>query len=136
MEKNELSLFSEIEKSVFCSKEIESKEDKVKLYQALESCDVLLNDIVGTTLEIVDVYTEAREVPDEETGEMVKKYRTILFDVDGKTYATGSYGVYNSLKRIFKIFGLPNMWDEPLKVEVKKRTTSNNKKSLILNVLV
>ena len=34
---------------------------------------------------------------DEETGELKTKFRTILFDKSGQTYATGSYGIFNVL---------------------------------------
>ena len=99
-EKNELTLFSGVKQNIYCSKAVESEEDKKELFNALETCDALLNDCVGTEIEIKDIYVEEREVVDEETGELKKKYRTILFDASGQTYATGSYGIYNIIKKI------------------------------------
>lgn len=132
---NELTLFSGIKQNVYCSKIAESEKEKKELFNALESCDVLLNDIVGTTIEIKDIYVEEREVTDNDTGEIKTKYRTILFDVDGKTYATGSYGIYNILKKIVGIYGLPNTWEKPLKVKVAKRPIGNGKASLTLTLV-
>ena len=66
------------------------------------------------------------------TGELKRKYRTILFDANGQTYATGSYGIYNVMKKIVSIYGLPEMWDNPLKVKVAKRPIGNGKQSLTL----
>lgn len=120
-EKNELTLFSGVKQNVYCSKAVESEEDKKELFNALETCDALLNDCVGTEIEIKDIYVEEREVVDEETGELKKKYRTILFDASGQTYATGSYGIYNIIKKIVTIYGLPETWANPLKVKVAKR---------------
>ena len=134
-QKNELTLFSGITQNVYCSKTAESDKEKKELFNALESCDVLLNDIVGTTIEIKDIYVEEKEVADSETGEMKTKYRTILFDVDGKTYATGSYGIYNVLKKIVGIYGLPTTWEKPLKVKVAKRPIGNGKSSLTLTLV-
>ena len=134
-QKNELTLFSGITQNVYCSKTAESEKEKKELFNALESCDVLLNDIVGTTIEIKDVYVEEKEVADSETGEIKTKYRTILFDVDGKTYATGSYGIYNALKKIVGIYGLPTTWEKPLKVKVAKRPIGNGKSSLTLTLV-
>lgn len=134
-QKNELTLFSGITQNVYCSKIAESEKEKKELFNALESCDVLLNDIVGTTIEIKDIYVEEKEVADSETGEMKTKYRTILFDVEGKTYATGSYGIYNVLKKIVGIYGLPTTWEKPLKVKVAKRPIGNGKSSLTLTLV-
>ena len=134
-QKNELTLFSGITQNVYCSKTSESEKEKKELFNALESCDVLLNDIVGTTIEIKDIYVEEKEVADSETGEMKTKYRTILFDVEGKTYATGSYGIYNVLKKIVGIYGLPTTWEKPLKVKVAKRPIGNGKSSLTLTLV-
>ena len=93
--KNEITLFSGVKNNVYCSKEVTSIEDKKELFNALESCDVLLNDCVGQEINLKDIYVEEKEVMDDKTGEMKTKYRTILFDESGQTYATGSYGVYN-----------------------------------------
>lgn len=134
-QKNELTLFSGITQNVYCSKTAESEKEKKELFNALESCDVLLNDIVGTIIEIKDIYVEEKEVVDSETGEMKTKYRTILFDVEGKTYATGSYGIYNVLKKIVGIYGLPTTWEKPLKVKVAKRPIGNGKSSLTLTLV-
>lgn len=134
-QKNELTLFSGITQNVYCSKIAESEKEKKELFNALESCDVLLNDIVGTTIEIKDIYVEEKEVADSETGEVKTKYRTILFDNDGKTYATGSYGIYNVLKKIVGIYGLPTTWEKPLKVKVAKRPIGNGKSSLTLTLV-
>ena len=134
-QKNELTLFSGITQNVYCSKTAESEKEKKELFNALESCDVLLNDIVGTTIDIKDIYVEEKEVTDSETGEVKTKYRTILFDVDGKTYATGSYGIYNVLKKIVGIYGLPTKWENPLKVKVAKRPIGNGKSSLTLTLV-
>lgn len=134
-QKNELTLFSGITQNVYCSKTAESEKEKKELFNALESCDVLLNDIVGTTIEIKDIYVEEKEVVDSETGEIKTKYRTILFDVEGKTYATGSYGIYNVLKKIVGIYGLPTTWEKPLKVKVAKRPIGNGKSSLTLTLI-
>ena len=134
-EKNELTLFSGVKQNIYCSKAVESEEDKKELFNALETCDALLNDCVGTEIEIKDIYVEEREVVDEETGELKKKYRTILFDASGQTYATGSYGIYNIIKKIVTIYGLPETWENPLKVKVAKRPIGNGKQSLTLTLV-
>lgn len=132
--KNEMTLFNGNVGAVYCSKITNSVEEKKELFNALENCDALLNDCVGQEITIKDVYCEEKEVIDDETGETRKKYRTILFDVSGQTYATGSYGIFNMLKKIFVIYGMPT-WKEGIKVKVAKRPIGNGKTSLTLTLV-
>ena len=134
-EKRELTLFSGIKQNVYCSKVAETEKEKKELFNALESCDALLNDCVGQEINIKDIYVEEKQVMDDETGEIKTKYRTILFDENGQTYATGSYGIYNILKKIVQIYGLPETWEKPLKVKVAKRPIGNGKQSLTLTLM-
>ena len=134
-EKRELTLFSGIKQNVYCSKVAETEKEKKELFNALESCDALLNDCVGTEIDIKDIYVEEKQVMDDETGELKTKYRTIIFDENGQTYATGSYGIYNILKKIVQIYGLPETWEKPLKVKVAKRPIGNGKQSLTLTLI-
>lgn len=134
-ESKELTLFSGVKQNIYCSKKAETYEEKKELFNALESCDVLLNDCVGQEIEIEDIYVEEKQVVDETTGELKNKYRSILFDVTGQTYATGSYGIYNVLKKIVGIYGLPDSWEKPLKVKVTKRPIRNGKQSLTLTLI-
>lgn len=127
-----LSLFGEMQSKVYCSMNVTTDEEKKKLFNTLESCDVLLNDCVGNEIAIKDIYVEEKNVVDEETGELRIKYRTIIFDENGQTYATGAYGIYNVLKKIVQIYGTPDLWQEPLKVKVAKKPIGNGKQSLTL----
>ena len=131
-EKRELTIFDSENKKVYCSKVIETEEEKKEMFNALESCDILLNDCVNNEIELKDIYIEERQVIDKETGEIKTKFRTILFDVNGQTYATGSYGMYNILSKIVKIYGLPDTWEKPLKVKVAKKPIKDGKSSLTL----
>lgn len=132
--KGELTLFSGIKQNVYCSKVAETEKEKKELFNALESCDALLNDCVGQEIKLKDMYVEEKQVIDE-TGEIKTKYRIILFDENGQTYATGSYGIYNVLKKIVQIYGLPENWEKPLKVKVAKRPIGNGKQSLTLTLI-
>lgn len=132
--KNEIML-NNSDLKIYSSVKANTVEEKKAVYNALEKCDVLLNDIVGTEINIKDFYIEERqrEEEDETTGEVkqITKYRTILFDMDGKTYATGSYGVYNALRRICMVYGEPT-WTEGVVVKVDKKPMGNGKTQLTL----
>ena len=129
-EKNELTLLNGVVNNIYCSKLAKTESEKKELFNALESCDILLNDCIGAEIEIKDIYIEERQVTNEDTGVVSPKYRTIIFDADGKTYATGSYGIYNVLKKITQIYGLPTSWENPVKVKVAKKPTKDGKQSL------
>lgn len=128
---------------IYCTKKAETFEERKELFNALETCDNLLNDCVGAVISLKDVYIEKRErefsEANEETGEVeekkVNKYRTILFDENGTTYVTGSYGIFNAISKIILAFGEPARWQEPLKVEVIKRPLADNKQTLTLKVV-
>ena len=132
--KNELTLFTGVKAQTFCSKQAEKEEEKKELFNALETCDALLNDCVGQEIVIKDIYCEEKEVIDDKTGELKKKYRTIIFDMNGQTYATGSYGIFNVIKKLISIYGLPT-WEEGIKVKVAKRPIGNGKSSLTLTLV-
>lgn len=129
--KNELTLLNGKLGNIYSSKVVETPEEKKELFNALETCDALLNDCVGQEITIKDIYCEEKQVLDEETGEIKNKYRTILFDINGQTYATGSYGIFNILKKIIAIYGQPT-WEDGIKVKVAKKSIGNGKSSLTL----
>lgn len=134
-EKNEITLFTGVNNKMYCSIVANTEESKKQLFNALETCDALLNECVGQEIELKDIYVEERQVFDEETGEVKNKYRTILFDENGQTYATGSYGIYNIIRKIISIYGYPTDWKNPLKVKVSKRPIGNGKQSLTLTLV-
>ena len=131
--KNELAVVKSEEERI-CTKKVESLEEKKALFNALESCDVLLSNCEGQEIAIKDVFCEPRTVIDEKTGETRTKYRTILFDVNGQTYATGSYGIYNMLERMFLIYGMPT-WEEGVKVVVRRRPIKDGKTTLTFDLV-
>ena len=134
---NQLIIFNkenESEKQCYSSMDINSKENKAKLFNATENADILAADVVGEKLTLVDVYLEKNPRVNEETGELGHKYRTILFSKEGKTYASGSYGLYNSVVKILSIYGIDFLHDEGLKVEIVKAKTKDGKQKLALKI--
>ena len=119
----------------YCSIVCKTKEEKKNLFNALEQADALLNDVVGTEINLTNVYIHKYEKLNEETGEVEPKVRIILFDENGASYATGSFGIFNIIGRILEVFGTPDTWSEPLKVRVVKKDIQNNRKMLSLELI-
>lgn len=142
---SDATVFNEAETFQFTTLDLSVMENKKALYNALQQCDVKINDIKGQTIEVRDLYIEKKNVPErdektdevitDENGEVVTKkhFRTILIDTEGKTYVTAAYGVYNSLKQIIGIFGDPTP-ENPLTLKVGTKTLKGGKESLILTV--
>ena len=133
---NNIVLFNKenLERQMFATIDASTMENKAKLFNATENADVLANDCVGEKFTLVDAYIERIPTIDEETGEQKVKYRTILFGDDGKTYASGAYGIYNTVAKILSIYGVETLHDKGLKVEIAKGTTKGNKTRLFLKV--
>lgn len=140
------SIFATNNSKKFCTMDLSDNDNKVALYNSLQQCDVLLNDIKGQVIEMKDVFIEQKEVVerdektdeviyDEETGEVKTKthFRTIIFGTDGTTYVSSAYGIYNSLRQIIPVFGNPSE-NNIIKVKVGEKTTRSGRKSLILTV--
>ena len=140
--KNELAIFNpqnNLEREMYTTVDINSEESRIDLYNATEGADVLLNDIVGQTIVINNVYLEKNPIKEinDETGEVTfegVKYRTILFDEKGKTYATGSYGVYNSVRKMLELLGI-ELLHNGIKVEVIKVPIKDGKSKLQLKLV-
>lgn len=134
---NELVIFNKenTEKQMFTTIDLSKKENKAKLFNASENADVLANDCVGTKFVLRDLYIERIPRINEETGEQEIKYRTILFDEEGKTYVTTAYGVYNTVMKIISIYGIDYIHTDGLEVEIAKGTTKDKKTRLYLKVI-
>ena len=127
---NNINLVQDNNKT-YCSVHPKTVEEKKALYNALESCDVVLNDIVGQKIKVKDIYIQEFPRTDKETGEPISNgHRTILFDEDGKSYVTASNYFFISLVKIMNAFGDPTTWDEAVEIEITKRPTKGGNNCL------
>ena len=111
---------------MFTTFEINTVEDGKKLYNATNT-DKKLSVIIGQTIKIIDVITEPVTTKDRETDEIISLTRVVIITSTGDAYSTCSTGIFNSLKKIFSIFGMPQRWDEPLSVKVNQINSGNNR---------
>lgn len=131
---NQLMTLNNFENGSYSSIKIQNQDDLKRVYNALESCDKLLNNCVGDEIDIKDIYIESFVSKHDNTEGNVK-YRTILFAADGTTYVTTAYGIFNALRKIVSMYGEPSTWKEPLKVQVIKRPIGNGKETLTLKLI-
>lgn len=96
----------------FTTIDLNDKKDSNMLVNAMQKPDKYLKDCIGEVIECVGCYVIARDNDsfNEDTGETVTrtKHVLVLFDVNGKSYLTGSGMCYRAFSDITAINGLPS----------------------------
>jgi len=123
--------------AMYCSlKDDGSAKSKADIYNAINSPDEKLAEHIGEVIELVHILAHEVQLPDEETGEIIRCLRCVLVDKAGKTYEAVSGGVANSISRMLQIFGQPETWTAPIKVKAKQKATRNgNNKVTTLEIV-
>lgn len=110
----------------FCTMTAEDKKAKITLFNACSNPDKI-SAIIGKRIDLLHFFVEVVQVISEQSGELVNVPRCVLIEKNGKGYQAVSIGMYNSLKRIVSMFGLPDTWDSPLAVEVQQIETKKGR---------
>ena len=101
------------------SLDLNDEEQADMLLNAMQDVDYKLNDCIDKEIEVIGAYVTEREVDtvNEDTGEVItrKKHTLMLFDIDKKSYVTGSNSCYMSYISIVAIKGVPSI-ERPLKL--------------------
>lgn len=119
----------------YCSMVAETTEEKALLYNAMNNTERRLKDCINEVIEVKDVFVEAVNCTNEETGEVTRCPRTVLIDVNGVGYQAVSLGIFSALKKLFAVYGEPQDWTAPLKLKVKQISRSAKKNILTLDVV-
>lgn len=113
----------------YSSIKAETREEKVKLYNLLNSRDGEVKEMKtkkNATITIKDVVFNPYSKFDEQTGIDRPMVNTIIGTDEGEYIATSSKGVYFDLQNMFEIFGKPDEPDyEPIKVQIIGHRTTN-----------
>lgn len=100
-------------------------------------CDIKLNDIVGSTIKICNIFMKriVSKLPDEEielneeTGEILKDKKvsvvTILIDEDGNRYVTASKIFAMSVLNLIRTFGIEDI-QKGIEIKIIKKSISNS----------
>lgn len=117
----------------YCSMTATTDEQKALLFNATNNPEYRLGDCINQIISVKDVFVEAVQCVNRETGEANICPRIVLIDVDGKGYACVSIGIFSAIKKIFGIFGEPANWKKPIAMTVKQ-VSKGDRKMLTLNV--
>jgi len=89
---------------------------------------------IGQVLSVRYWLVHEVEFTNEETGEVVKTFRTVLVSPTGEATAFVSQGVANGVRQIFSEFGLVAL-DPPLQCCVEQRSTAKKRRVYVLIVV-
>lgn len=111
--------FASAAPSFYCSFVPSTDAGKRQLYNAMNNADVQLADHIGQVINMRDIIIEPVEITKEDSGEVVTAPRCIIIDTDGNSYTCVSTGIYNALRRLCTVFGMPT-WPDGLPVKVRQ----------------
>lgn len=100
----------------YCSVTADSEKDKVALYNATNNPTARLKSMINKPIKVKDVFVEVVQCVNKDTGEVKKCPRTVLIDDKGNSYTAVSLGVFSALRKLFAIFGTPDVWKDPITV--------------------
>lgn len=124
---NEMTIANEMiaqeneKRKPFCTAIMDTAEEKAKWFSATNNPDKKVADCANAEIYLKDFYIEFVDCLNEESGELTMNVpRIVLMDVDGVSYTATSFVLYNTLERLVRFYGLPNQWDEPLRIKFKQ----------------
>ena len=109
-----------------------TKEEKASFYNAVENPKYKLSEFINKKLTIVHVAMEAitlveRDEDGEPTGVVKDAVKIVFINEKGEGIISTSSGVLRCLYSLFKIFGTPDTWDEPITVTVRQLEIGKNR---------
>lgn len=111
----------------YCSLVPQTQHEKAILYNATQNPSHKLSEFINQRITFTNVFMEQVEIQDEESGEIRKGVRTILFTPEGEGITATSNGVARSMYGIFSIFGTPDTWEDGVSVIVRQTETAKGR---------
>lgn len=118
----------------YCTMKAEDNRARVTLYNACSS-PIKLSTMINKKIKLLHVFVEVISIQSDANGVLVNCPRIVLIDENGQGYQAVSVGIYNSIKRMFAIFGDPSTWDKPHTVEVKNVDLAGGQHTFTLEVI-
>ena len=112
--------------SAFCTLDMENADRKTKaqIANALNNPDHTVKSMVNKTIKVKNFLIEVAEILNDDTGEIDRVPRIILFDEKNETYLAHSIGMFNAIRSACRTFGNAP-WDDPLNFEICEKPTKN-----------
>ena len=117
----------------YTSMQIASMEDKKKFYNAIENPEYKLSEFINKEIVIDDVSMVASQVQErDDAGNPIPDHysdtiKTVIVTPEGDGIISTSMGLARALVSMFRIFGTPDTWDQPLRCVVKQVDVGKNR---------
>lgn len=110
---------------------VETEAEKALYFNATSAPDYRLSDCINKQIIVKDIFIEMVELEKKDddgntTGELQLVPRVVLIDMNGKSYTAVSYGVYNAIKRLCMVYGMPT-WENGVPLTILQLTRGKNK---------
>jgi hypothetical protein len=128
-----LKSFENPERDFFTTMKVETKSDKIRLYNAIDNPTGALVD-VKEPIVITDLVAHVVELENPETKKKNKAVREIVICADGRTFSAVSEGVANAFRKLFGIFGEPP-WEGGITVLPQEVKTNSGRKTITFLLL-
>lgn len=124
----DLSILKNANDNMITSLTMKTVEDKKRFFNAMNAADESIQDNLNDEITICDYIAHTIQIEGEEA------VRIVLIDKDGKSYASVSTGITQSLTKILAIFGQPEEWGDGLTVRFLEKKSSSNSKNKFLTL--
>jgi hypothetical protein len=104
----------------YSSMSANTTEEKKTLFNVQNNASKRLKDCINETIALKHVFCEVVNCTNPQTGETITCPRIVLIDDKSNGYACVSIGIFNSLKKLFDVYGEPNQWDRPITIKIKQ----------------
>lgn len=108
----------------YCSFEPKNFDEKIALYKAVYSNPKSLKKQDGV-INLKHIFVHTVKVNSSRNGETIETPRCVLIDDNMQGYSTVALGVYTSLRNLVSAIGLPDTWEQPIKVKVVEEKVKN-----------
>lgn len=122
---NELATFGDAGTRMATSLNLDKPDNRRALARAMGGDLLQLTEQVNAELDIANYLVHEYDKSDEETGEVTRLVRLVVFSGDGTPLQCVSKTLLNSLKHLTYAFG-PCPWDPPLKVKLRMKRKGEN----------
>jgi hypothetical protein len=132
--KNDIASLSDNKPFIMSTLPMVSTEDKMRAFGYLVDSDFKLEERINMDIKVCDFIIEPLLVTNDETGEKEAAPHVVLIDTEGNSYTATSIGVYNTIKQIIGLVGLPSTWENGYLTmkAIKKETRNGNNKVTLL----
>lgn len=126
---DEVNLIADLTKpsvSQYCSLIPQNEDEELLLFNAMNNPSKRISDCINMDIVVKHVYCEMVTCVNKETGETSTCPRTVLISPNGESYQCVSFGIFNSMKKVFAVYGTPDCWKKPIKVRIEQVKRGTN----------